>query len=203
MPLYNTEAINLKSSRFGEADKLMTFFTKSHGKVTGIAKSAFKPTSKFGGRLEIFAYNHILLAKGKNIDIISQAETIETFYTVRQDERGRQAGMYMAKVLYFFLEDRVKDEALFDILIDCLYMLKSGISPDIVTRVFDVRFSDAEGVLPIKDFSNDVVPCVKDLREGNYDAGRFAGIDLKMLDSVLVPLISDHIGKDIRTWKNL
>ena len=61
--------------RLGEADKLMTFFTRSHGKVGAVAKSALKAGSRFGGRLELFAYNAILLAKGKNLDLVSKLET--------------------------------------------------------------------------------------------------------------------------------
>ncbi len=195
--------MNLKSSRFNEADKLMTFFTKKCGKVKAVAKSACKTGSKFGGRLELLSYNNILLAKGKNLDILSQIETIETFHTIRESEQKLQAGMYIAKVLYHFLEETSCNEPLFDATLDCLYMLKAGISPSVVTRIFDIRLADMEGFLPMSEFSSQVRPCVTYLREGNFDSNKFTASDLRDIDIVLMPRMSDHIGKDIRTWKSM
>ncbi len=202
MPLYKTEAINLKSMRLGEADKLMTLFTRSHGKIGAVAKSALKSGSRFGGRLELFAYNNILLAKGKNLDIVSQIETIDMFHRIRENEQSLQAALYISKMTVSFLEERVRHDGLFDLVIECLNLLKSGVTPAIVTRIFDVKFADIEGVLPIAKFPEDSMQCVMYLRGGIFDAGRFSAKQLRDVDEVLALCLSDHIGKDIRSWKS-
>jgi len=202
MALYKTEAINLKSKRFAESDKFMTLFTRDHGKVAAIAKSALKAKSKFGGRLEPFEYNRFLIAKGRNLDILSQAETIKTFFRLREDEQKLNAGLYMVKVVDAFLIPNIKDEKLFDLLLECLYMLEKGFSPKIVVRIFDVRFSDIGGFLPDKNFlkAKEFVSCVR--------AGDLAGVtvsqkEINEIDAILMPGMCEHVGKDIRNWKSL
>ncbi|MCX5749892.1 MAG: DNA repair protein RecO [Candidatus Saganbacteria bacterium] len=203
MAFYKTEAVTLRSVRFGEADKLVTFFARTHGKVSAIAKSALKTSSKFGARLEPFSYNQIFLAKGKNLDILSQIETIETFHTIREEEHTFQAAMYIIKVVTSFLEDGVKNEALFDLVTDSFFMLKSGVLPLLVTRMFDVKFADLEGILPLQEFSMNERQCVGQMKNGDFDASHFSASDLIHIDKILIPCLSDHLGKDIRLWKSL
>lgn len=200
--LYTTEAINLKTSRFGEADKIVVLFTKAKGKVSAIAKSALKPGSKFGGRLEAFAYNEVLLAEGKNLDIISQIETKETFYFLNQDESSLNAGLYMIKILYSFLEPKIKNEPLFELLKESLYMLKNGESPENTMRIFDIRLADIEGFLPLYNFSKNMQLLISNIKKGNVSLP-ISSSQRSEIDSVLAPSLCEHVGKDIRSWKNL
>ena len=202
MPLYKVESINLKSTKFGEADKLLTLFSKTRGKIKAIAKSASKPGSKFGGRLEPFAYNRMLLAKGRNLDILSQAQTIDTFHKIRESEKALKAGLYMAKVIDCYLEDGMTEEDLFELMLGCLFMLKDGVMPQLVTRIFDIRFADIEGFLPSKDFSPGARIFVDGIRSGARIVHKFTKGDIREIDRVLIPCICDHLGKDIRIWKS-
>ncbi len=203
MAFFKTEAVNLKVSRIGEADKLVVLFTRQYGRLSAVAKSAYKAKSKFGGRMEVLAYNSLLLAKGKSLNIISQAETLENFQKLRESEDALKASLYMSKVLYHFLEDHGRNEELFELMLDSLRMLKFGVAPSLVSRMFDVRFADTEGFLPMKDFSVKSRDCVAYLKNGAFDFRRFTGDDLTEVDAVLSYCISDHIGKDIRNWKSL
>jgi len=204
MASYKAEGINLRSRRFSEADKLMTVFTREHGKISAIAKSACKTSSKYGGRLEVFGHNTLFLAKGKNLDILSQAETIENFYKIREDEYRLNAGLYMVKLLYYFLEERVRNEPLFDLCLGCLRKLKSGADPKVVTRIFDVRLADIEGFLPIEDFSGHLRPrlsCIMD--KDATEMPELSQEDLRDIDFVLIPGLCEHVGKDVASWKNM
>ncbi|HDP69504.1 MAG TPA: DNA repair protein RecO, partial [Actinobacteria bacterium] len=66
--LYKTKGVVLKSIKLGEADKIITFLTESHGKVSAVAKGVRRTKSKFGGRLEPFTHVDLLLYKGKSLD---------------------------------------------------------------------------------------------------------------------------------------
>lgn len=202
MPSYKTEAINLRSRRFSEADKILSVFTRERGKVSVIAKSACKPTSKYGGRLEVFGYNYLLLAAGKSLDILSQAETIESFHRIREKEESLEAGLYIAKVLFYFLEERVPREPLFDLMLGCLRLLKQGASPASVTRIFDVQLADIEGFLPVERFSPDIRRLLGDVKNGS-DMPDFSEEEIRSIDLVLVPGISEHVGKDVSLWKSM
>lgn len=202
MPSYKTDAINLRAARLAEADKLMTFFTRENGRVSAVAKSAFRSGSSFGGRLELFGHNNLLLAKGRSLDIVSQVETIESFREIREKEPSLQAGMYIARVLYSFLLDRVKNEQLFDLTLDMLRLLKGGAVPGIVTRIFDVKFADLEGFLPLDRFPVDLRPQVEYIRIGELRSCSFSDSNLRDIDDVLAPSMCEHIGKDVRSWKS-
>jgi DNA repair protein RecO (recombination protein O) len=79
VPLYRDEAIVLRTHKLGEADRIITLLTRHHGLVRAVAKGVRRTTSKFGSRLEPFTYVDLQLAEGRNLDIITQAETITPF----------------------------------------------------------------------------------------------------------------------------
>jgi len=122
---------------------------------------------------------------------------------LRENEFTFQAAMYIVKVAASFLEERTRNEPLFDLIVDSFLMLKSGVSPVLVTRMFDVRFADIEGILPVEEFSKAQKKCVGYLKNGSFDAADISASELRALDSILVPCLSDHLGKDIRLWKSM
>ena len=88
MPAYSSEAIVLKSIDFGEADKIITFFTKDFGKIRGIAKSAKRSKKRFGaalekgvyGRVEFFDKSNLALKRINSMEVISPAVKIWSDY---------------------------------------------------------------------------------------------------------------------------
>jgi DNA repair protein RecO (recombination protein O) len=83
--LYKTKGIVLRTRKLGEADKIVTLYTNTRGKVDAVAKGIRRTKSKFGARLEPFSLVSLLLYEGRSLDIISQAETIDSFKPLRED----------------------------------------------------------------------------------------------------------------------
>lgn len=77
--LYRDEAIVLRTHKLGEADRIVTLLTRSHGKVRAVGKGVRRTSSKFGSRLEPFMYVDLQLSTGRNLDIVTQAETLGPF----------------------------------------------------------------------------------------------------------------------------
>ncbi len=82
---YKTEGVVLKRSNFGEADRIITLFTKHYGKITGLAKGIRKLTSRKRGALEIFNQVAFFATKGKGMEIITEAEVLNPFSGWRKD----------------------------------------------------------------------------------------------------------------------
>ena len=80
MPLYRDEAIVLRTHKLGEADRIITLLTRQHGRVRAVAKGVRRTSSKFGSRLEPFTHVDLQLAEGRNLDIVTQAETRSLFH---------------------------------------------------------------------------------------------------------------------------
>ncbi|MFT8357835.1 DNA repair protein RecO [Bifidobacterium aquikefiri] len=79
MATYRDEGVILRTVKLGEADRIITIFTKMHGKVRAVAKGVRRTRSRFGGRLEPFMRADVLIAQGRNLDVISQAVSIATY----------------------------------------------------------------------------------------------------------------------------
>lgn len=79
MPLYRDEGVVLRTTKLGEADRIVTLLTRSHGKIRAVAKGVRRVKSRFGGRLEPFMRVDVLIATGRTLDVVSQAESISAY----------------------------------------------------------------------------------------------------------------------------
>ena len=86
MSLYRADGIVLRTWRLGEADRIVVLLTPENGKVRAVAKGVRKTRSKFGGRLEPTSHVAVQLYAGRgDLDIVTQAETIDRFESLRLD----------------------------------------------------------------------------------------------------------------------
>ena len=83
---YVTEAINLKSYNLNEADKVVVMYSKDKGLLKGVAKGIKKPKSKLGARMDSLVANTLMLVKGRNLDTVCQAQSLNMFKDTRKDK---------------------------------------------------------------------------------------------------------------------
>jgi DNA repair protein RecO (recombination protein O) len=79
VPLYRDEAVVLRTQKLGEADRIVTLLTRSHGRVRAVAKGVRRTSSRFGARLEPFGHVDLMLAEGRSLDVITQAESLRSY----------------------------------------------------------------------------------------------------------------------------
>jgi len=146
MASYKTQAISLKTAPFAEADKLVTLFTREHGKIRAIAKGARRVPSRLGGRVETFTHAEYFIAKGRSLDIISQCQVIETFQRIRQSPECLPAGLYMLKLVDSGTVEGQHHPELFELLLKSLYRLKQERNARKVAKDFEREFVVLEGI---------------------------------------------------------
>ncbi len=146
--LYRTEAIILRRRDFGEADRLLTLYTPALGKLKAIAKGARKPTSRKGGHVELFTHSRLLIARGRTLDIVTQAETIETFLPLRENLWRTTHAYYAAELLDRFTEEGIENRPLFDLLRAVLGWLSTGADLNLVTRFYELHLLALVGYRP-------------------------------------------------------
>ena len=83
--LYRTPAVILKRMDLGEADRIVTLYSRDVGKIRAVAKGVRRTTSRSAGHLEPFTLSDVMFAVGRELDVISQADTLESFRQVRED----------------------------------------------------------------------------------------------------------------------
>ena len=146
--IYRTEAIVLSRMEFGEADRILTIFTPRHGKLRVIAKGVRRPTSKLGPHLEYFTLSHLMVAKGRDLDVVTSAETVDPFLPIRSNLDSLGHASHMAELLNRLTEDRQENVRAFDLLVRSLRLLAEGVDPFAVTRHYEVALLGLVGYRP-------------------------------------------------------
>jgi DNA repair protein RecO (recombination protein O) len=142
------EGIVLRHSDWGEADRILTIFTRQLGKVTAIAKGIRKPRSRKAGHLEPFSRTSMLLAHGRDLLILTQAEAIDVFEPLRQDLVLLGYTSYVIELLDRFTYEEGENRPLYNLLARTLLRLSRGDNPDLVTRYYEMRLLDLVGFRP-------------------------------------------------------
>ncbi len=139
---YKATGINLKAMPLGESDRLLTILTREYGLLRVVAPGARKTRSPLGGRTGLFVVNELLIAKGRSLDKLSQAETLESYPGLSKHLATLSASQYLAElVLYQALSDQPQDD-LFCLLCDRLANLETAtpeqVLPLLTQAVFDL-----------------------------------------------------------------
>ncbi|MCK0111176.1 DNA repair protein RecO [Ornithinimicrobium sp. F0845] len=79
MPLYRDAAIVLRTHKLGEADRIVTLLSRGRGKIRAVAKGVRRTKSKFGARLEPGMVVDLQCYEGRNLDTITQAESLASY----------------------------------------------------------------------------------------------------------------------------
>lgn len=140
---YSTEAIILKRSDLGEADRVVTLFTPHKGKFHAIAKGSRRPVSKLAGHLELLNRSQLQVALGRNLDIITQAEVRENFLRLRTDLWHMTCGFYLAELVDRFVEERVVHVDIYTLLLQTLRYLDADAAALITQRAQDSSVEQA------------------------------------------------------------
>jgi DNA repair protein RecO (recombination protein O) len=148
--LYRDTGVVLRTYRLGESDRIVVVFTEEHGKVRAVAKGIRKTQSKFGARLEPASHVRLLLHKGRDLDIVNQAELVETPVQLRNDLDRLTQAIAVLEVVDQMSLDREPDPQRYRMLVGVLRTLEQRPSP-LVVPAFFWKLLAAEGVRPELD----------------------------------------------------
>jgi len=142
------DALILRHQRWGEADRLITIFTREHGKLRIVAKGARKTTSRKAGHLEPFMRSALQLAQGRDLWIVTQAETINAFLPMREDLQRLSIASYVIELLDKFTYEDGSNPQLFRLAVETLERLCTTDSIFVVLRYYEMRLLDIMGYRP-------------------------------------------------------
>ncbi|HVG95403.1 MAG TPA: DNA repair protein RecO [Chloroflexota bacterium] len=151
--VYRTEGIVLRRQDFGEADRIITLYSPTHGKIRAIGKGVRRTKSRVGGHVELFTHVNVLVAQGRNLDIITQAEARGTFAAIRDDLWRATYACYCAELVDRLTEERLENRAIFDLLLLQLGYLNGAAEPgqrraELSVRTFELRLLGVLGYAP-------------------------------------------------------
>ncbi len=118
--VYKTEGIVLKRKNIGEADRVLTVFTKHYGKLKVIAKGVRRVSSRRAPHLEIFTRVSLVLHQGKTLEHVTEVETLDAFEDVRRDIRRVSLGYYACELVDLLLADRQEQDDVYQLFTSVL-----------------------------------------------------------------------------------
>ncbi len=147
--IFRPEAIILRRHDFSEADRLLTIFTPTHGKMRAIAKGSRKPRGRKTGHVELFTRSIMMIAHGRELHVVSQAEMVESFMPLREDlERGAYAS-YFAELLDHFSELEEQNIPLYDLFHAALgWLCAPQVDLRLTARVYELQLLRLVGFQP-------------------------------------------------------
>jgi DNA repair protein RecO (recombination protein O) len=167
--LYRDEGIVLRTIKLGEADRIVTIFTQGHGKIRAVAKGIRKTTSKFGARLEPTSRVALQCYRGRELDVVTQAETLEANRVLREEYGLLTHAVPMLEAIDQVAQEREPNPAAYRMLTGALRTLAERRSP-MVTPAFFWKLLSLEGFHPMLD------GCARCATE--TDAGELVAFDL-------------------------
>ncbi|MEH2193972.1 MAG: DNA repair protein RecO [Nostoc sp.] len=140
---YKATGINLKTQVLGESDKIVTILTPEFGLIRAVAPGARKHNSSLGGRSGMFVVNELLIAKGRSLDKITQAQTLKTYPGLAKDLGKLAASQYLAEIVLSQALSEQPQEELYELFNEHLHRLEalssanaSGVLPHLAHGVF-------------------------------------------------------------------
>ena len=143
---YSDEAIVLARRNFSEADRILSVFSKGHGRITLIAKGVRRPSSRKRGHIEVFNRIKFQAEKGRGMGMMTEAEIIDSFESIRKDLKRVALAYYFMEVIGRTIHEEEKNMELYDLLLKYLENLKEE------KKLYSLRKNFVYQVLTIQGF---------------------------------------------------
>jgi len=150
MPLFNTEAIVLRSINLSETDKLVTFLSAHFGKVKCVAKAARKMKNRFGAALEPMSHIRLIYFGKENQTLyrLNHSDIIHSFQSIRDDLLKVYTGIYFNELIDTLIPEAHPDPKAYQLLLESLLALESRDSLETLSRLFEMRLMVLTGYTP-------------------------------------------------------
>jgi DNA repair protein RecO (recombination protein O) len=147
--LQKCEGIVIRSTDYGESNKVVTLYTRELGKVGVMAKGAKKPNSRLSAITQLFTHGYFLVQKGSGLGSLQQGEMISSLRSIREDIFLTAYSSYVVELMDKSTEDQKVNPYLFELLYQTLNYINEGYDPDVLMNIFELKILNVLGLHPI------------------------------------------------------
>ena len=151
---FKTEGVILSRRNFGESDRILTIFTRDHGKLTALAKGVRRPKSRKGGHVEIGNWCKLFIARGKNIDLLTEVETKKAFGIADFTAAKANKIYHLLELVGSLTEIKQKNPGVFILLVRFLKKIAVGDDFNLISLVFKVKLLSTLGFFSAKNLKD-------------------------------------------------
>src|SRR5690606_16662825 len=142
------EGIVIRTTDYGESNKIITLFTREAGKIAGMARGAKKPSSRLAGVSQLFTYGYFLIQGNRGLGTIQQGEMISSYRSIREDIFKTAYASYILELIDKGTGENESNPFLFELLSQTLQYINEDFDADIVTNIFEMKMLNVLGLYP-------------------------------------------------------
>jgi len=146
--LYQAEGVVIRTTDYGEGNKILTVLTRTLGKVSIMSRGAKKTKSRNAAVSQMFTYADFHYFKSGQMGTLNQGELVKTYRVLREQLELSAYAAYMAELTDRVLEEQDTSAYLFEQLIACYDALEEGKHPQIVTHLYELKIMQLGGYSP-------------------------------------------------------
>ncbi|WP_227934938.1 DNA repair protein RecO [Alkalihalobacillus deserti] len=149
--IQKVEGLVIRTTDYGESNKILTLFTRELGKVGVMSRGAKKPKNRLSAASQLFMYGTFVFQLSSGLGTLNQADISNSFREVRNDLFRASYATYIVELTDKLTEDRQRNPYLFELLYQMLYYLNEGIDPEVLLRIYEVKMLAVAGIKPELD----------------------------------------------------
>lgn len=146
--LQKCEGIVIRTTDYGETNKIVTLYTREWGKIGVMARGAKKPNSRLAAITQYFTYGYFLVFGGKGLGTLQQGELIQPYRSIQEDIFLTAYASYIIELTDKSTDERKPNPFLFELLQQTLSYLSEGYDAEILTNIFEMKMLNILGLYP-------------------------------------------------------
>ncbi|AXI40130.1 DNA repair protein RecO [Bacillaceae bacterium ZC4] len=146
--LVKTEGIVIRTTEYGETNKVVIIYTREFGKVGVMARGANKPNSRLAAVTQLFTYGNFLYHQSSGLGNLSQGEIISAFREIKENIFLTAYASYIVELLDKGTDEKDRNPFLFELLFQTLHLLNEEKDAEILTNIFEIKMLNVLGLYP-------------------------------------------------------
>ena len=151
---FKTEGVILSHKNFAEADRILTIYTRDFGKIVALAKGVRRPRSRKAGHLELGNWCRVFVAKGKNLDLLTEVELKRSFGIVDFSEQKANKIYHLLELVDNLTAEKAKNLSVFILLVGFLKRIVDGEDFNLVSSTFKIKLLSTLGFFSARNIKN-------------------------------------------------
>ncbi|MGG3471251.1 DNA repair protein RecO [Neobacillus pocheonensis] len=147
--LQKCEGIVIRTTDYGETNKIVTIYTREWGKVGVMARGAKKPNSRLSSITQLFTHGYFLIQKGSGLGSMQQGEMISSMRSIGEDIFLTAYASYIVELTDKCTEEKKPNPFHFELLFQTLNYMNEGYDPDILMNIYEMKMLNVMGLYPV------------------------------------------------------
>ena len=147
--LQKCEGIVIRTTDYGETNKIITIFTREWGKIGVMARGAKKPNSRLSSVTQLFTHGYFLVQRGSGLGSLQQGEIATSLRSIGEDIFLTAYASYIIELTDKCTDEKKPNPFHFELLLQTLNYMNEGYEPDILMNIYEMKMLNVMGLYPV------------------------------------------------------